>query len=151
MAKISAIKENKTNNEAAIRELIDRFATAFRAKDINGIMSFFAPEIVSFDILPPLEAVGAGTFVTHWQEFFGAYKSLDVEFPEVSITASDDIAFSYCLHRVMGTLKNGQQTDWWLRWTACYRKTNGKWLIVHEQVSVPVDLKSGKAMLDLKP
>ena len=66
----------------------------FAPKTVNGIMSFFAPEIVSFDILPPLEAVGARTFVTHWQEFFGAYQSLEVEFPEVSITASDDIAFN---------------------------------------------------------
>ena len=53
------ITQNGTNNEAEIRELIDRFAKAFRAKDVNGIMSFFAPEIVSFDILPPLAAVGA--------------------------------------------------------------------------------------------
>jgi ketosteroid isomerase-like protein len=48
-------------------------------------------------------------------------------------------------------MKNGQKTDRWLRWTACYHKTNGKWLIVHEQVSVPVDVRNGKAMLDLKP
>jgi ketosteroid isomerase-like protein len=61
------------------------------------------------------------------------------------------VAFSYCAHRIKGALKTGQQTDWWLRWTACYRKTNGKWLIVHEQVSVPVDLGNGTAMLDLKP
>jgi uncharacterized protein (TIGR02246 family) len=138
------------NNETEIRELIDSFAKAFRAKDVKGIMSFFAPEIVSFDILPPLQAVGAETFVTHWQEFFGAYQSLDVEFPDVKVVPADDVAFSYCLHRVKGTLKSGQETDWWLRWTAGYRKTNGKWLIVHEQVSVPVDFKSGKAMLDLK-
>jgi ketosteroid isomerase-like protein len=59
------IEENKTNNEAAIRELIDRFAKAFHAKDVNGVMSVFAPEIVSFDILPPLQAVGAETFVKH--------------------------------------------------------------------------------------
>ena len=152
MTKIPAIEENKTNNEAAIRELIDRFAKAFRAKDVNGVMSVFAPEIVSFDILPPLQAVGAEMFVKHWQEFFESYQNpIHVEFPDLSITTGDDVAFSYCLHRVKGTLKNGQQTDRWLRWTACYRKTNGKWLIVHEQVSVPVDLGNGKAMLDLKP
>ena len=34
------IEENKMNNEAAIRELIDRFANAFRAKDVDGVMSF---------------------------------------------------------------------------------------------------------------
>ena len=42
-----SIEENKTNNEAAIQELIDRFVKAFRAKDVDGVMSVFAPEIVS--------------------------------------------------------------------------------------------------------
>lgn len=146
------IEENNVNNEVEIRVLIDRFAEAFRVKDVDGVMSFFAPEVVSFDILPPLEAVGAETFVTHWQQFFDSYQTpMHLEFPNVRITAGDDVAFSYCLHRVRGTLKSGQETDWWLRWTAGWRKANGKWRIVHEQVSVPIDLRTGKAMLDLKP
>ena len=146
------IKENTANNEAEIRELIERFAKAFRAKDVDGCMSVFAPEIVSFDIIPPLQAVGAETFVKHWQEFFESYRGpIHAEFPDVSIAAGDDVAFSYCLHRITGTLQNGHKTDFWLRWTAGWRKTNGNWLIVHEQVSVPVDLGSGKAMMDLKP
>jgi uncharacterized protein (TIGR02246 family) len=145
-------KEDRTNSEAAIRESITRFAKAFRAKDVDGCMSVFAPEIVSFDILPPLQAVGAETFVTHWQEFFGSYQGpIQVEFPDVRISAGDDVAFSYCLHRIAGTLNNGDKTDFWLRWTAGWRKADGKWLIVHEQVSVPIDLASGKALLDLKP
>ena len=48
-------------------------------------------------------------------------------------------------------MKNGQKTDLWLRWTACFRRINGEWLITHEQVSVPIDLESGKALLDLEP
>ena len=145
-------KENKAKNEAAIRELIERFARAFRVKDVDGCMSVFAREIVSYDILPPLQAVGAETFVTHWQEFFESYQGpIHVEFPDVNVAAGDDVAFSYCLHRIAGTLKTGHKTDFWLRWTAGWRKSNGKWLIVHEQVSVPVDLGSGKALMDLKP
>ena len=31
------------------------------------------------------------------------------------------------------------------------RKINGKWLIVHDHISVPIDFDSGKAALDLKP
>jgi ketosteroid isomerase-like protein len=145
-------EENETKNEAEIRARIDHFANAFRAKDVEGCMSVFAPGIVSFDIVPPLQTVGAGLFVTHWQEFFDSYQGpIHAEFPDVSITAGDDVAYSYCLHRIAGTLKSGHKTDFWLRWTACWRKTNGRWLIVHEQVSVPVDLASGKALMDLKP
>ena len=144
--------KNETSDEAAIRESIDRFAKAFHAKDVDGCMSVFAPEIVSFDILPPLQAVGADVFVKHWQEFFESYRGpIHVEFPAVRVAAGGDVAFSYCLHRIAGTLKNGHKTDFWLRWTACWRKTSGKWLIVHEQVSVPIDVRSGKALMDLKP
>ncbi len=144
--------ESRTNDEAEIRRSIDHFAGAFRAKDVEGVMSVFAPDIVSYDIVPPLRAAGAEAFVKHWQEFFESYRTpLDVEFPDVSIAAGGDVAFSHCLHRVKGTTKTGRQTDWWLRWTACWRKRNGNWLIVHEQVSVPVDFESGRALMDLKP
>jgi uncharacterized protein (TIGR02246 family) len=146
------IEGNKTKNEAAIRELIDVFVKAIRAKDINGVMSVFAPEVVSFDLGPPLQHGGGETFVKRWQELFESYQNpLDYEVRHLSITADDDVASSHSLNRVSGTMKNGQKSDRWLRWTACYRKTNGKWLIVHEHVSVPVDLGNGKAMLDLKP
>jgi ketosteroid isomerase-like protein len=151
MEKSMTIK-NEPNDTAAIRQSIDRFANAFRAKDVDGCMSVFAPEIVSFDILPPLQAVGADAFVKHWEEFFESYQGpIHAEFPDVHVAAGGDVAFSYCLHRIAGTLKNGDTTDFWLRWTAGWRKVAGKWLIVHEQVSVPADLGSGKALMDLRP
>ena len=99
-----------------------------------------------------LQHGGGKTFVNRWQELLESYQNpIDYEVRDLSITAGDDVAFSHSLNRVSGTMKSGQKSDRWLRWTACYRKTNGKWLIVHEHVSVPVDLGNGKAMLDLKP
>jgi hypothetical protein len=35
--------------------------------------------------------------------------------------------------------------------TAGYRKTGGKWLVTHEHVSMPVDMKTGKSPAGLKP
>jgi len=37
------------------------------------------------------------------------------------------------------------------RFTECYRKTQGRWLAIHDHISVPVDLDTGKAVLDAKP
>ena len=145
-------EENRTKNEAAIRELIDSFVNAIHAKDMNGVMSAFAPDVVSFDLGPPLKHGGGEAFTKRWQELFESYqRPIDYEIRDLSITAGDDVAFSHSLNRISGTMKNGQKSDRWLRWTACYRKTNGKWRIVHEQVSVPVDMRNGRAMLDLKP
>jgi ketosteroid isomerase-like protein len=56
------IEDNTSTREAAIRELIDSFVKAIRAKDINGVMSVFAPEVVSFDLGPPLQTGVARRF-----------------------------------------------------------------------------------------
>ena len=141
-----------SRNEAAIRGLIDGFVRAIRARDVKGVMSVFAPDVVSFDVGPPLQHGGGEAFVKRWKELFDAYQGpIQYEVQDLAITTRDDVAFSHSLNRIAGTLKNGRETDRWLRWTAGYRKVDGKWLIVHEQVSVPVDVKSGKALLDLKP
>jgi hypothetical protein len=87
-----------------------------------------------------------------YQEFLDQFQgALDVEYRDLGITAGDTVAFSRGLERMSGTLKNGQKFDTWVRFTECYRKTNGHWLAIHDHISVPVDLESGKAMLSLKP
>jgi hypothetical protein len=50
-----------------------------------------------------------------------------------------------------GKGKDGNPMDATMRITDVLRKSSGKWLIVHEHVSVPVDLASGKADLSSKP
>ena len=147
-----ATDKGKSEGEAAVRALIDGFVSAIRAKDLHGVMSAFAPEVVSFDLGPPLQHGGGETFEKRWRELFDAYQGpIEYEVRDLSIAADGDLAFSHSINQMSGLLQNGQKSGRWLRWTACYRKTHGKWSIVHEQVSVPVDVKSGKAALDLQP
>jgi ketosteroid isomerase-like protein len=142
----------RASDEADIRRRIDRAANALRAMDLEGVMSMYAPDIVSFDIGPPLRYVGAETKRQQWVDAFAMYQPpLGYEFRDITITVGDDVAFGHSLNRVSGRLKNGQRSDFWLRWTACFRKIDGNWLIAHDQVSVPVDPESGRALLDLEP
>src|SRR5215510_1445865 len=117
-------------DEADIRQRIEKLAEAIRAMDLEGVMSIYAPDIVSFDIVPPLQHVGADAKRKNWVGAFATFqRPLSYEFRDLTITLGDDVAFGYSLNRISGTLKNGQQTELWLRWTACLRKLNGKWLI----------------------
>jgi uncharacterized protein (TIGR02246 family) len=145
------IEDRTTKNEAAIRELIDGLVMAIRAKNIDGVMASYAIDLVAFDIVPPLQFVGARAYRKPWQDVFERYQTLDYEVRDLRITAGDDVAFSHSLNRIHGTMTDGQKTDLWLRSTACYRRIDGRWLIVHLQASVPADLASGHAVLDLKP
>jgi uncharacterized protein (TIGR02246 family) len=142
------------NNEAAIRELYDRWSKAFRARDIEGIMAVYAPgdAVVGYDIVAPLEYVGNDAYRKDYEVFLAQYVGpIDIEYRGLRIVASGDVAFIHTLERINGTLKNGQKSDIWVRATSGLRKIKGKWLIVHDHISVPADLDTGKAVLDLKP
>jgi uncharacterized protein (TIGR02246 family) len=147
-----AVEANKQNDEAEIQRLLDEGIRSLRDKNIEGVMSLYAPEVVTFDIVPPLRYLGADALRKLWEEVFLVYQGpIDYEIHDLTITVGDDVAFSHSLNRISGTMNTGQKTDLWLRWTACFRKINGKWLIVHHQNSVPVDVQTGRAVLDLTP
>jgi uncharacterized protein (TIGR02246 family) len=138
--------------EALIRQRIENWVKAFRAKDIDAVMSLYAPDVVSFDIVPPLRYVGATDYRRPWQEAFAAYAGpIDYEVRDLNVTMDGAMAFVHSLNRMRGTLNSGVITDLWLRWTACFKRVDGAWLVVHEHVSVPADLEDGRALLTLKP
>jgi uncharacterized protein (TIGR02246 family) len=142
------------NDEAEIRQMLDRWAKAFRAKDVNGVMSIYEPgdALVAYDVVPPLQYNGFEAYRKDYQEFFDQFQGpIGVEYPNVTVIAGDTVAFSRGLERITGTLKSGQKMDAWVRFTECYRKTKGHWLAIHDHISVPADFDTGKAMLNLKP
>jgi ketosteroid isomerase-like protein len=115
-------------------------------------MSFYASDIVSFDLDPPLRYAGADRKRRAWQELFAAYTgAIAYEVRELNVTTHGELAFVHSLNHVNGTLASGHMTDLWVRWTACFRRTDGVWRVVHDHVSVPADLEHGQAVLNLTP
>jgi ketosteroid isomerase-like protein len=144
--------EHQTD-EADIRQRIDKLAGAIRALDLKGVMSIYTTDVVSFDIEPPLQHVGAEAKRNNWERVFAAYEPpLGYEIRDLTITVGDEVAFAHSLNRLSGTLKSGTTTTgFWVRATTCLRKINDDWFIAHDQVSVPLDLATGGALLNLEP
>ena len=139
-------------DEADIRQRINQLTEAIRAMDLERVMSFYAPDIVSFDIVPPLQHLGAEAKRRNWVNAFAIYqRPLGYEIRDLTIAVGDDVACGHSLNRISGALTNGNRIDLWLRWTTCFRKIDGSWLIAHDHVSVPLDLESGRALLTLAP
>ncbi len=143
---------NSSNESAAqIRALIDDRVDAVRNKDVNAAMSSIAPDILSFDVVGPLQRFGSDA-LTRAEEWFASFQgALGYEIGDLSISAGDDVAFAFGLSHVNGTKAGGGQLDMWWRTTVGFHKHDGKWLVTHEHNSVPFDVESGKASLDLKP
>ena len=144
-------EKEEAMTEAHIRQRVEDYAKAVSAKDIDRVMSFFAPDMVSFDLEPPLRYAGADNKRRRWLEAFTAYDRIAYEVRELNVTAHGELAFVRGLNNFKGTFANGHITDTWVRWTACFRRIDGVWLVVHDHVSVPADLEHGQAVLNLTP
>jgi ketosteroid isomerase-like protein len=146
------VRKEEAVAEALIRQRVEDAVKAIRAKDIEGVMSLYAPNIVSFDVTPPLRYAGADGKRRAWQGVFAAFPGpIGHEVRDLSVTTQGDLAFVHSLNHVNGTLASGRIVDLWLRWTACFRRIDGVWLVVHDHVSVPADLEHGRAVVNLTP
>lgn len=135
-----------------IRGWIDHWTKAISAKDVDRVMELYTDDVVACDVVPPLQYVGKAAYRTDWQQFFSHYESdLHVETRDLHVGAGGEFGYATGLQMISGTSKHGQKPGMWVRFTSLYRKVNGKWLDFYDHVSVPVDVESGKAVLDLKP
>ncbi|MEV5877441.1 nuclear transport factor 2 family protein [Streptomyces sp. NPDC052101] len=139
-------------DEAKIRQHIDKIAEGLQGKDLEGLKRLYATDIVSFDIQPPLQHVGIEAKLKNWAPVFTSFESVTYEVRDLALTVGDEVAFGHAFARLSGTLKNGTAANgMWVRVTYCLRKIDGTWLIVHDQVSVPLDVLSGTGVVDLEP
>src|SRR5215471_16586183 len=137
-----------------IKALEDRFVAAFKAKDVDAIMKAYAPgqALVVFDVVPPRQYVGAAAYRKDWQTFLGSFDGpITVELTGLDVAADRNLAYSHSIQHVAGTDKQGKKLDLTLRVTDVYKKAHGRWQIIHEHVSVPIDLTTDKPDLSSKP
>ncbi len=138
--------------EAEIRAAINDWAKALRAKDTEALMAGYAPAVLTFDVVNPLQSKGRDAAKKRAEEWISSWEGpINCEIRDLSITTGDDTAFSHHLSRFSGTRKDGGDIDMWIRATLCFRKIDDKWMVTHEHVSVPFDPATGQASLDLKP
>lgn len=139
-------------DEATIRQHLGRVVEGIRAKDLDGLRRLYAPDVVSFDVEPPLQHVGVEAKMANWARAFGYFDTIDYELRDLTLTVGDDVAFGHGFGRLSGTLPDGTATNgMWVRATFCLRKTDGAWRIVHDQASVPFDIRTGAGVTDLEP
>jgi ketosteroid isomerase-like protein len=138
--------------QSEIRALLDGWAEAIRLKDIDRLMALYSPDIVYFDVVPPLQIAGSAAVRRNFLRWFDGWKSpIGQEIRDLNISASGDIATAYMLIRASGTLKSEREVGYWVRATVSCQRSNDRWLLTHEHVSLPVDFKSGNAAMDLVP
>jgi ketosteroid isomerase-like protein len=138
--------------EESVREAVFRWKASFEAKDVDGMMAFYAPEgFTAFDLMPPLQFTGGPMWRENWVTFFAAFEGpVELEFDDLEVYASGDLAFIRAFVRLGGVMY-GAPLDTWVRQTNCFRLVDGEWLMIHDHVSWPTDFATGRSIQDLTP
>ena len=124
---------SRENNENEIRKLVDSWAAAVAAKDIDAIIKHYSEDVVVFDVPPPLRESGREAYRKHWESWFKMFDGpLNCEFKDMQITTGDDVAFLHTLTRV-----SEKKAGPWVRVTVGYKMIDGNWIATHEHVSIP--------------
>jgi uncharacterized protein (TIGR02246 family) len=125
--------------EAAVRDVIERWAAAVRRKDMQAILQNHSSDFVMFDVPPPFQLEGLDAYRKSWDLFFSwAPDPVVFEIDDINITAGSDVAFAVAaMHCAGGLASVGGDRTLAFRLTVGLRKVDGQWTIVHEHHSVP--------------
>jgi uncharacterized protein (TIGR02246 family) len=122
-----ALQMTRADEEAQIRRLIDDWAKAARAKDIDAIFTHYAPDILAFDAIGQLEFKGTDAYRKHWEACMSMCSGpMIFEVHDLDIEAREDVAFGHYLSRCGETGPDGKEQAGWFHVTVCWRKTNGR-------------------------
>jgi ketosteroid isomerase-like protein len=119
------------SNENQVRMLVENWAAAVRARNIEGAVAHHSDDIVMFDVPLPPQSRGMPEYRKTWELFFannrGGAGSFDVT--DLHITANDTVAYCHALLKIFGSTA---------RLTMGLRKERGEWLVAHEHHSYPM-------------
>jgi ketosteroid isomerase-like protein len=145
---------SEASDKKDIQVLEDRYNDGFNTRNVDEIMSCYAPgkALFVFDAVPPREYPSWDAYKRDWETLFSTYPGpVSTSIMNQSITVVGTVGYGHNIQSTTFTGKDGSKTQGVVRVTDVYRKLNGKWLIVLEHVSFPVDLATGKADLLSQP
>jgi ketosteroid isomerase-like protein len=124
--------------ETRIRALLEAWAAAVRRHDILAILAHHDPDMVMFDLPPPLQCRGIKAYEQTWDLFFRCHQpgaAFDIE--ELAVTAGQDVAFAVAIMRCKSSSNPADKDGFLFRLTVGLRKVGHDWRITHEHHSEP--------------
>ena len=136
-----------------LRMLENSFATAMNDKDLDAVMAIYARSgsLFVFDVVgPPGVHFGWEQYREAFKHMFASIRGpLHLTMSDLQIEVIGDVGYSRSLQRVCGVRAQDEKPfAYTVRVTDIYRKVEGKWWIVQEHLSLPIERDTFGPMLD---
>ena len=135
------MKRSAGSDEEHVRNILERWAQATRTGARAEVLANHAPDVIIYDVLPPLMYQGADAYARSWDEWQPETQGEGkFDLHDLSVSCGNDVSFAYGFIACGGTLPDGTSFEDLVRATFCLRKISGAWKIVHQHISKPFDL-----------
>lgn len=140
--------------EAEIKAVVDARVAAVAAKNAEASVEHYAPDVVLFDLAPPLaQPPSQAVDPALARQWFATWDGpIAVEVRDLVVRANGALAFACGLLHMSGKRTDGSDGDFWSRTTICLERQGGAWRILHEHNSFPMRMDgSRRAATELHP
>jgi ketosteroid isomerase-like protein len=82
-------------NESAVRDLLERWAAAVRAKNMSEVLANHSLDFRMFDVPPPFESGRLAAYEDTWRLFYSSQpEPVPFAIKWLEVVAGDDVAFA---------------------------------------------------------
>jgi ketosteroid isomerase-like protein len=136
---------NKPADVDAVTAVEKQLATLNTMKDL---IQYYAPEAVVYDAYAPGVYRGTKQIYDGFEQQFAQGQSFTGAIPDMNILSDGKFACAAMQLHFNFTMKNGTKGAITLRQLDAFKKIGGKWLIVQQHISFPMNPKTGLGLLD---
>jgi ketosteroid isomerase-like protein len=144
-AQSAAAGFNPPDDVAAIRQIEEVLATE---TNMDKLIGYYAPDAVVLDIYAPGLFKGREQILAGFKPQMDAIRSMKHSFPELNIAAHGNFACAASQIHFDAEFKDGKSLSLTVRQLDAFRKIGNDWKIVQQHISLPVDPRTGLAILD---
>lgn len=114
--------------------------------EVSDLVQQCASDLSVFDV--STQQNGVEEYKSAWEKFSPYFiKGTQIKRRDVKIYASEALAVLHCHSKVEHEVFKGKLQMPWCRTTLCMQKHGEQWRVVHQHISMPVDLTTGKVIL----
>lgn len=129
-------------------EVIDQIALWDKAiirQQIDTVIEYCSEKVSLFDVSSQI--IGIKAYRQEWEKLSPYFSQhIDILRRDIKLHISADLAVMHCLTKVVDVSTDTTIVPW-CRTTLCLQKQEQRWLVVHQHISIPINMQTGNIIL----
>jgi ketosteroid isomerase-like protein len=124
--------------------------TGVLSPNLDALMKYYGPgdDLIVYDAFAPGEMRGLKEVGDYYAAMMSSFSDIKVKIPELAIDSDGSFGIQIDRQDMQLKMKDGSTKYISIRQNDCMRRVDGKWYSFLEMISYPVDMKTGKSIME---